>query len=336
MRNAISALALVVAGLCLYVLFFAFVAHRPQTLGPTGWSLQTKLGIAQAMGDRPKVIVAAGSNAMYSVRCEVIERIVERPCANMAIWVGLGHRVILDQALRHARPGDVVLMPLEFRLYDMDFWKISVAERGPFIVAYDRPALLALEPVNAARALLSFDLPFLFGSVVETVKARFFDPPPMNELEAPEGYWGFTPNADRRGHQHKLLVGNPAYPNGNTAEQSYAWSIEILDFAKSPTIGAIQERLRAAKADGIRVIGTFPASIDEIPLSPGTVAKMAAVFTDAGQEFLITPNLGQYQRGCFFDSPEHLHEDCQIGHSTGLGWMLRDLLEPTAAERTGS
>jgi hypothetical protein len=57
------------------------------------------------------------------------------------------------------------------------------------------------------------------------------------------------------------------------------------------------------------------------------VGGIRDVYRSSGQGFLILSTRSQYPRSCFFDSPEHLNEDCQIIHSTALGQALAACLD---------
>lgn len=65
----------------------------------------------------PRVLIVAGSNAMFGIDSRQIEAYWQRPVINLAVNAGLGLPYILDISKRVARPGDVILMPMEYALY---------------------------------------------------------------------------------------------------------------------------------------------------------------------------------------------------------------------------
>ncbi len=65
----------------------------------------------------PRVLVVAGSGALFGLNSAAISRAWNVPVVNMAVNAGLGLPYILWQARQTARAGDVILMPLEYTLY---------------------------------------------------------------------------------------------------------------------------------------------------------------------------------------------------------------------------
>jgi hypothetical protein len=86
MRRILFACA---ASLVIYINAFAWLLDRPLTLG----ALRTRIEATVALGrtiHQPKLVILAGSNAPYSHRCETIGPIVDRPCINGGVAVGVG------------------------------------------------------------------------------------------------------------------------------------------------------------------------------------------------------------------------------------------------------
>lgn len=100
---------------------------------------QHKIAAANtARGSR--VLVVAGSNAMFGIDSGQLESYWNTQVINLAVNAGLGLPYILAVSRRVARPGDVILMPMEYALYlddgkpnsqvidyviarDMDYWR---------------------------------------------------------------------------------------------------------------------------------------------------------------------------------------------------------------------
>jgi hypothetical protein len=98
----------------------------------------------------PRVLVVAGSSAMFGIDSKQLEAYWHRPVVNLAVNAGLGLSYILDISRRVAHAGDVILMPMEYALYldngepnaqlidcviarDMDYWRrLSMLERLRF------------------------------------------------------------------------------------------------------------------------------------------------------------------------------------------------------------
>ena len=67
--------------------------------------------------EQPKLLLVSGSNTLYGISCEAIEQQLNFPCVNTALTQELGLDYILSHARRLAKPGDTILLPLEYQLY---------------------------------------------------------------------------------------------------------------------------------------------------------------------------------------------------------------------------
>ncbi|WP_421658242.1 hypothetical protein [Leptothermofonsia sp. ETS-13] len=68
----------------------------------------------------PKLLVISGSNSLLGISCEMIQEKTKLSCVNAAINAGLGVNYILHYARSFARPGDIILLPLEYEFYQSD------------------------------------------------------------------------------------------------------------------------------------------------------------------------------------------------------------------------
>lgn len=96
-------------------------------LGQIGTPLPGSLWVDGAMAKKqalaeairvPKIAIVAGSNALFGVRSPLLEQAWGRPVINLAVNAGLLLPSILEQAKPALREGDIVLMPLEYPLYN--------------------------------------------------------------------------------------------------------------------------------------------------------------------------------------------------------------------------
>lgn len=67
--------------------------------------------------NRPKLVITSGSNALYGVSSKMITDETGITTVNSAIYVGFGIDYILHRAQLILKPGDTVLLPLEYALY---------------------------------------------------------------------------------------------------------------------------------------------------------------------------------------------------------------------------
>ena len=83
----------------------------------------------------PQILLVGGSNVNYGYSAAQIEREFSVPATNLAVHAGLGRRYIFWDCLRHAKRGDLVVLGLEYALYDHLF--CDPAERYQVFI-YDR------------------------------------------------------------------------------------------------------------------------------------------------------------------------------------------------------
>lgn len=104
----------------LWVVFWVGQLGRPHPNNE--WiieSIRYKQKIASALPS-PKIVVLAGSGAMFGIDSAYLEETYDRPAVNLAVNAGISLPVILSSAENSIQPGDLVLMPLEYPLYNRE------------------------------------------------------------------------------------------------------------------------------------------------------------------------------------------------------------------------
>ncbi len=79
--------------------------------------LSIKIAIAEKL-PHPKIIILGGSNALFGFSAAQLEKELQAPAVNMAAHAGLGLDYILYTGKKVAQPGDVVILSLEYELYE--------------------------------------------------------------------------------------------------------------------------------------------------------------------------------------------------------------------------
>ena len=75
-----------------------------------------KLGVAEQYIGQKKLLVVGGSASMFGVRSPDLERAFDLPTINLGVNAGLGTYEVPARVDQLIEPGDVVVMPLEYRL----------------------------------------------------------------------------------------------------------------------------------------------------------------------------------------------------------------------------
>lgn len=75
-----------------------------------------KLALAEEIRE-PQLLVVAGSNALFGIDSALLERAVGRPVLNFGVNAGVQSSYVLAYARRAVRPGDWVLLPIEYPMF---------------------------------------------------------------------------------------------------------------------------------------------------------------------------------------------------------------------------
>lgn len=65
----------------------------------------------------PRLLLVGGSNLAFGVDSAALEQALRRPTVNLGVTMDFGREFILNQASAHARPGDSILLSLEYTLF---------------------------------------------------------------------------------------------------------------------------------------------------------------------------------------------------------------------------
>jgi hypothetical protein len=308
MRRILLACA---TSLLIYVAAFTWLLDRPLTLGVLRAHIEANIALGQSV-QGPKLVILAGSNGSYSHRCQTIQPIINRPCINAGIAVGVGLDYLFArwEPLLHA--GDIVYLPLEEAQYVRPRAATYLGPDAAIMLLHDRATLETLPPQRWISALFAGDLRAAIMSLIETALADhgFHDPRPA----AGGGYnaWG-----DRIGHTAALAALNrstlaaikPFHP---TAEEIETGDGTVL----------ISGFLHWAATHDVHAVGGLPTGFVDSPIGDASLAAIRAIYRDQGASFVELPNQSRYPRSAFFDTQDHLNEEAQIAHSIAVAKAL--------------
>jgi hypothetical protein len=311
--------------LLLYGVLFGAVLDRPLELGFLAGEVGAKLARAATI-DGPKLVILAGSNAPYSHRCQVIEAMLELPCVNGGVAVGIGLDYLFMRWRNELHPGDIVYLPMEQQEYAIGRPATELGPDAAIMFRHDWTTLAALPPRRWLAAFFAFDLRAGLMSLIEMglVAAHFHDP--RAAAEGTNNAWG-----DHVGHSVARGAGSQGSIAAMVAQPVSASTVR--DGYGASLIGSF---VAWAHSHGVRAIGGLPTEVNTIPLPEGTRAAIASVYLAPGGEFLTLPNHSRYPIADFFDTPLHLNEPCQIAHSILLARALAPLLGRTALAPPGN
>jgi hypothetical protein len=303
------------ASLVLYAGLFGFVLDRPLSYGLLSDMIDARLARG-ALISGPKLVLLAGSNSLYSHRCETIEPILGIPCVNGGIAVGIGLDYLFRRWDAVLHPGDVVYLPMEHAQYLRTRAASALGPDAAILFRHDWQTLAELSPRRWVAALFAFDVRAGVMGIIETAirQTRLHDP--LATLAATSNAWG-----DHVGHTEALAA---EYRSALTA--IHAYSATPAQIATGDGTAEIAGFVKRMSSRGVIVIGGLPTGFDDLPQSDALVAAISAVYTDHGGRFLALPNRSRYPRADFFDSPDHLNETAQRAHSVEVAKALAEML----------
>jgi hypothetical protein len=318
-RSLARVFGLLLAAIGLYVAAFACVLDRPLSLGTLRRAADAKLAYAEAL-PAPKLVILAGSNALFSHSCAIIGAMLRLPCVNGGVALGLG----LDYQFARWQPvlhrGDILYLPMELEQYAVSRAAARAGPDAPIMLRHDRATLAHLGPARIIAAAFSSTAEDGLLSLVETAALRLHSAlaaTPFTETDAAGDGIGHTLAKARANGAFLASLHRPD-PDPEAIEHGYGRA-EIARF------------LDWARAHGLLVIGGWPTEFADAPPDPRLAAVLVGVYTAHGALFLALPNKGRYPRADFFDSQDHLVTECQAMHSIAVAVGLAPLLERAPA-----
>lgn len=265
-------------------------------------SIADKHNYAQSI-QKPKIILVGGSSLAFGIASDSIEKSLNRPVVNLALYVGFGLDFILKEALSEVKKGDLVILSIEYYL------KKNEEEYSKQMAAFAYPA--AYEYVGYTNWLDQIEKKVAFFS--RYTRNLIFFP---NRIKSPQiddkisDYFrkGFSQKGDLLAH----LNNPPIRPLKDLA------GLEKLDY--SSEIQAINQFIKEVKARGGVVNWYYPCysqtgyEMNAKPLEyyENQIQKNVDCFK------INTLKDGVYPDDCFYDTHFHLFGNCRIERTQKL------------------
>lgn len=322
-RYRFLAAALLSSGVLLagWALMLAGQLGRPVVMDQwVGQTYAHKLVLAEAVtGSRALVI--AGSGALFGIDSSILSEALGRPVINLGVNAGVQSQFIRRYAYEALRPGDWVILPLEYPLYH-DRHSVNLAFNSYWL---SHPGIRSLElsPVQLAKL-------FWFTSLARVVDGY---------LGLPEGYrveglYG-PHNIDGRGDQI----------NSEAARQEI-WMREAVEGSPIHTYGAQASAFQAnwdhwaalartIESQGGCAVFMPPALLDRPQYHAGVELEyyrgLAAEARSHGLNFHGEPLELMYPEELFFDTNYHLNAEARGEHSKKVALLLAEAFSTCAA-----
>ncbi len=284
-------------------------AMHPLSQNYVGFLMTIKTRHAREIAG-PKIVTISGSSGLHSLRCEIFTKELDAPCVNGGFPIELTFAQILKFDRTLIKPGDVVLMPLEYVMYFSPFFAGYSADTG-WLSAVSRLSIPELFRIDFDYLLTSLSENLLVMAGDTAFTSSYFDP------------GSFTREGDRRYHTRKL-----AQQFADKRAHEIFWTRD--SYPRSDPISVVRQHLNEffswAKQNNVLVVGTVQPEYDDWDVPRKWLDTIPPIFQDAGFPFIVLQNQSRYPRNCFWDASDHLNEECQILHTERISGRLRHIL----------
>ncbi len=265
----------------------------------------------------PRVLIVGGSGCLFSVDSAVLSRELGKPVINFCTHAGIGLEYFLARARRHARPGDTVLLSIEYRVLHV------TDDRPPdlgwkYFTTWDRAYYADLGIPGAFRALYRIPFAGLWESRLAWQRQDSYREVLANSYDV----MALTPEGDL--HES---IGNRGELIGNVA-------IQFL-----PPSARSKELLTAfagwARDHGVDVLATYQAAALNPPdhwRAKDYFAQLSAWWASTGIPAAGSPDAALWPSAMFMDTLQHAGPAAAYQHSVRIAAALR----PPAAGAPGS
>lgn len=135
------------SALILWINYMVGRHHYSQTADYIQYLINTKNAKAAEFDKKGnKIVIFSGSNTLYSLNSKYIYEKTGLPVINYGIHMGLEH-YLFHPVKNILKPGDTVIMPLEYSIYKKDNSAIP-SQLAEYIVSYGKEYMNKLSPIQ--------------------------------------------------------------------------------------------------------------------------------------------------------------------------------------------
>ena len=277
----------------------------------------------------PKLLIVAGSSALYGISAGEIQRVTGFPAVNFAANAALGPAYTLHLARQVCRPGDVVLLAFEYEPYTFGHLTGATADELfiDYILAHDVDYVRSLAPRAWLRLALLTPRKRLWAGLL----AVFQRPGPDAKSEA------FTREVLKDINDYGDQTS--AVPEKRAATSSTRTLLShILAYGLPPEPAGFQpirEFCQWARANRIRVVATFPNVCHrpeyDLPAAARTPGQLRAFYDSLGVPLLGDVSESILPESDIFDTMYHPMREAALARTRRLLVHLAPHLKPVPA-----
>lgn len=271
-----------------------------------------KVELARRIEGR-RLLVVSGSSGFYGISAGHLGRALGIDAVNLGVHAGLELRYLVDQAKDLARPGDVILLSLEYEHYwdDPDLNNVLL----DYLVSRDNAYYETLPLAARVRAAFGISLDRLYQGVAATLSApaKRADDRYTCLADAHGDETRNVPPRQRPSDRVKLSRISARVYGDKIGREAWAW-------------GILGELAEWSRAHDVTVVAAFPNMVDFPSQHEGSDAaffqSIADGYAAVGIPTLGTPWESMYPLRDFFDSRYHLFQAARDRHTARLAGLL--------------
>jgi hypothetical protein len=260
--------------------------------------------------ESPRIIFVGGSNLALGIDSRAIEQSLGYHPVNMGLSLGLGVEYMLREVWQGLRPGDVVVVSLEYEYFDDSF---DFSE-PLFYLLEIRPASFSLLSWQQIRTLMDRGLVWV-GHLARRSRRSLTEPAQSESPENPYSRDAFNAYGD-------LIAHRTMAPRDISKREIFKPGEVTGDFRK--VINRLNVFADACKARGVTVLYSYPV----IPTAQfekwqGNINRIhARLSTDINFPIIDSPAQRHLPSNHFFDMVYHL---CITGIDKRTTMLIDDL-----------
>lgn len=275
---------------------------------------QRKTAYAESMAT-PKVVLVGGSATLFGTNAHDMSRSLGVPVVNFGTHAGLGLPYLLWKAKRVLRPGDVVVLSIEYELFSSGNGDALV----DYVFARDPGYLRSLPIADQASLVYAVSYARLAEGLASIVRTLRPDPHPRYDSR----------NLDLNGDEtHNSRADFLAQSIDKIHGPGWAELVPALTkyTVTSSNRVAMEKFAGWCNSKGITILATFPPLVNQkqyhTPQSQLAQAEYVRYYHHLGVPTLGTPSDSLYPMSAFYDTGYHLQADAELVHTKRLTHLL--------------
>lgn len=239
-----------------------------------------------------KIVFTSGSNTLYGMETNIIEKALNIPVVNMAIHAGLKTDYILYRAKKILNSGDIIILPFEYQNLTWDGEEEE--SRSDYVLTHDKDFFLKELSLKEKLSMIYSITPInLINSLKEQLSIT-------KEAQIGKGYTSITLNKN----------GDETYKDGYTNKKHKPF--ELPERHETLGLEKIKDFNKWCKENNIRLFVTFPNTINHKEYFQEPYNKyfntLLEYFSENKIEVIGKPVDSLYPINYFYDTNYHMNK----------------------------